>query len=45
VQGAGYTFDQPWADVLDKQFMVEMEELENNLQNYKNNLLREQQRV
>jgi COP9 signalosome complex subunit 1 len=43
--GAGYQFDQPWADVLDKQFMVEMEELENNLVNYKNNLLREQQRV
>jgi len=43
--GAAYKFEQPWADQLDKAFMVEMEELENALQNYKTNLLREQQRV
>lgn len=32
-------------DQLDKAYMTEMEELEAALQNYKNNLLREQQRV
>jgi COP9 signalosome complex subunit 1 len=43
--GSGYTFEQSWADQLDKAFMTEMEELEAALVNYKNNLLREQQRT
>jgi COP9 signalosome complex subunit 1 len=43
--GPGYTLEQSWADQLDKAFMAEMEELEAALQNYKNNLLREQQRT
>jgi COP9 signalosome complex subunit 1 len=45
VLGTGYTLEQSWADQLDKAFMSEMEELEAALQNYKNNLLREQQRT
>jgi len=43
--GAGFQFDSFWADSLDKNFNVEQEELENALQNYKNNLLRENQRT